>query len=93
MDRLMENVNENDMEHQVSFKESINLLSLPVELLVYIMSLLVTRDLVKLRYVSRGVRVVTTTPLLWRKFVWPLYDGREERSIMNVLKDIGECIK
>jgi len=85
----MENVND-DMECQVS---SINLLSLPVELLVYIMSLLVTRDLVKLRYVSRGVRVVTTTPLLWRKFVWPLYDGREERSIMNVLKDIGEYIK
>ena len=75
-------------------KESVNLLSLPVELLVYIMSFLrVARDLLKLRYVSRRLRAAAETPSLWSEFVWPLYDPREERSVMNVLKDFGEYIK
>ena len=71
-----------------------NILSLPVELLVYITSFLPTvRDVVKLRYVSRRLRVVTETPSLWSEFVWPLYDRREERSVMNVLKACGVYIK
>ena len=75
-------------------KESMNILSLPVELLVYIISFLPTvRDKVKLRYVSRRLRVVSETPSLWRKFVWPCYDRREERCVMNVLKACGVHIK
>ena len=67
------------------------LLSLPVELLVYIISFLPTvRDKVKLRYVSRRLQVVSETPSLWSEFVWPLYDRREEHS---VLRDCGEYIK
>jgi len=70
------------------------LISLPVELLVYIMSFLPKiRDRVKLRYVSRSIRFVCETPSLWREFVWPLYDRREKRSVMNVLKACGHCIK
>jgi len=71
-----------------------NILSLPVEMLVYIMSFLRTaRDLVQLRYVSRRLRAATDTPSLWNEFVWPLYHSREERSVMNVLKDFGWHIK
>jgi len=81
----------NPTEHP---EPSVNLLSLPVELLVYIASFIhATRDLVKLRYVSKTLRVVTETSSLWNEFVWPFYDPREERSVMNVLKDLGKYIK
>ena len=71
-----------------------NILSLPVELIVYIMSFLATmRDKVKFRYVSQKLRVVSETPSLWSEFVWPLYDSREERSLMNSLNICGEYIK
>jgi len=36
---------------------------------------------------------VVETPSLWREFVWPLYDCREECIVMNVLKDYGNHIK
>ena len=36
---------------------------------------------------------MSETPSLWREFVWPLYDRREERSVMNVLKACGDYIK
>jgi len=72
--------------------ESVNILSLPVEILVHIASFLPTRDKVKLRYVSRTLRVVSEIPSLWSEFVWPLYDRREERSVMNVLKTFGDNI-
>ena len=74
--------------------ESVYIVSLPVELLVYIISFLPTaRDKVKLRYVSQRLRVVSETPSLWREFVWPLYDHREKRSVMNVLKACGDYLK
>ena len=74
-------------------EESVEILSLPVELLVYIISFLPIRDKVKLRNVSWRLRVVGETPSLWRQFLWPLYDRREEHSVMSVLKDCGEYIK
>ena len=71
-----------------------SILSLPVELLVYVISLLpTTRDKVKLRYVSRALRTVSETPSLWSEFVWPLYQCREERSVIKVLKACGDYIK
>ena len=78
-----------------SISKSIQFMSFPAELLVYIISFLTTtRDKVKLRYVSRRLRVaVSETPSLWNEFVWPLYDRREERSVMNVLKTCGDYIK
>ena len=70
------------------------LLILPDELLLYIMSFLrATRDLVKIRYVSRRVRAVSETSSLWSEFVWPLYDHREEHSVMNLLKICGQYVK
>ena len=73
---------------------SFNILSLPVELLVYIVSFLpMIRDKVKLRHVSQRLRVVSETPTLWDEFIWPLFDPREEYSVMNVLKACGKYVK
>ena len=72
----------------------LDILSLPVELLVYMMSFLTTmREKVKLRYVSQRLRVVSETPSLWSIFVWPYYDRREECSLMKSLKSCGRFIK
>ena len=67
---------------------------LPIELLVYIFSLLPTsRDLVRLRYVSRKIRNISETSTLWKNFLWPWYDSREEGSVNEVLKVCGTHIK
>ena len=73
----------------------VNLLSLPTELLVYIISFLSSlRDRVKLRYVSKCLRcVIEGTPSLWKEFVWPYYDSREKCSVKEVLKVCGQHIK
>ena len=79
---------------EIDDRRFFNVLSLPVELLVYILSFLPTsRCKVKLRYVSRRLRVVTDIPSLWSEFVWPFYDRREELSVVNVLKAYGMYIK
>ena len=78
-------------------KSFVNLLTLPPELLVYIISFLSSlHDRVKLRYVSRWLRYVIDhegTPSLWREFVWPYYDSSEECSVKEVLKVCGQYIK
>ena len=72
-----------------------NLFSLPIELLVYIISFLSSlRDRVKLRYTSRWLRcVIEETPSLWKEFVWPYYDSCEECSVKEVLKMCGRHVK
>ncbi|XP_065906237.1 F-box and leucine-rich repeat protein 13-like [Dysidea avara] len=85
-----------DQDQDISLEEShVNLLTLPTELLVYIISFLFSlRDRVKLRYVSRWLKcVIEGTPLLWREFVWPYYDSREECSVKDLLKMCGQYIK
>ena len=92
-----------DESHEESFalmdqdKSHVNLLMLPTELLVYIISFLSSlHDKVKLRYVSRWLRYVIDhegTPSLWREFVWPYCDSREECSVKEVLKVCGQHIK
>ena len=70
------------------------LVELPIELLVYIFSLLPTsRDIVRLRYVSRKIRSISETSTLWKNFLWPWYDSREETSVNEVLKTCGTHIK
>jgi len=78
-----------------SVKETRNYLTaLPVELLVHIFSLLpTTRDRARLRYVSRRIRNVSETPLLWTEFIWLHYDTREERCLNSILKSCGGWIK
>ncbi|XP_065893308.1 uncharacterized protein [Dysidea avara] len=85
-----------EMDQGSCHEESlVNLLTLPTELLVYIISFLSSlRDRIKLRYVSRWLRcVIEGTPLLWKEFVWPYYDSREECSVREVLKLCGQHIK
>ncbi|XP_065920271.1 uncharacterized protein [Dysidea avara] len=87
---------EQPMEVYESYEESpVNLLKLPTELLVFIISFLsLLHDRIKLRYVSRWLRCVTEgTPSLWAEFVWPYYDSREECSVKEVLKVCGQHIK
>jgi len=68
--------------------------ALPTELLVLIFSFLrSTRDKVKVRYVSHRLRSVIETSSLWRTFVWPYYDDREELHINNVLETCGKYVK
>ena len=76
-------------------KSFVNLLTLPTELLVYIISFLPSlHDRVKLRYVSSWLKcLVEETPLLWKEFVWPYYDSREEYSVTQVLKVCGQHIR
>jgi len=84
------------MDQDNSHKEVlVNLLKLPMELLVIIISFLSSQcDRVKLRYVSRWLRcVVNGTPSLWKEFVWPYYDSLEESSVKEVLKVCGQHIK
>ena len=70
-----------------SAKPLINLITLPAELLVHILSFLpMTRDIVMLRYVSRRFWSICEIPSLWRQFVWPHFHAREERCVENVLE-------
>ena len=71
-----------------------NLLSLPNEVLVKIISFLPgIRDRVKLRYVSRKLRSISeTAPSLWREFVW-FVNPRAEKCLHNVMKACGAHIK
>ena len=81
------------MEQSQFNTDSRNISSLPVEILVYIVSFLTDiRDKVKLRYVSRRLRSISETPSLWRKFVWPYYDRLEERCLCNLLKACGKHV-
>ena len=74
--------------------ETLNLLSLPNEVLVNIMLCLPdSRDRVKLRYVSRKLRSISETPSLWREFVWPDCNPREEKRLKIVMKSCGMHIR
>ena len=84
------------MDKDSSHEESVlNFLTLPTELLVYIISFLSSIcDLVKLRYVSSHLRcVIEETPSLWKEFVWPCYNRHEECCVKEVLKVCGQHIK
>jgi len=83
------------MDQGNSSKEPlVSMLTLPTELLVYIISFLSQHDKVKLRYVSKWLRCVTEeTPSLWKKFVWPYYGSNEKCCVKKVLKVYGQHIK
>lgn len=69
-----------------------NLITLPAELLVYIMSLLIIRDRIKLRYVSRRLRYVSEVAALWSEFLWPYFENRHEYCVCDTLKACGEHV-
>ena len=73
--------------------EHSGLLTLPTELLVYIVTFLTTRDKAKIKCISSRLRGVMEAPSLWSEFLWPYYDSREERCVCNLLKSYGGYIK
>jgi len=85
------------MEQQpnnISDSETPNILSLPTEVLLYILQLLSdVRDRVKLRYVSRRLKSISETPSLWREFVWPYYNYRDKECLYSLLRSCGEHVQ
>ena len=69
------------------------LVTLPIEVLVYICSFLSVRHIVKVRCVSRILRHVGETPSLWKTFIWSLYPPRDSELLEHVLKMFGEHVK
>ena len=84
-----------NMDHNVESKGApLNIVTLPSELLIHIISFLTcVRDKVKLRYVSRRCLSVCETPLLWRELIWPFFDIREKRCVISVLKSCGKYVQ
>ena len=70
-----------------------SLITLPIELLVYICSFLSVRDVVKIRCVSKILRYVGETPSLWKTFIWSIYPPRESELLEHVLKMFGEHVR
>ena len=69
--------------------EDHNLLSLPIQVLVNIMSFLPVLDRIKVRYVSRELRYISETASPWREFVWPDCSLREEKCLcINFIKAV-----
>ena len=62
----------------------ITLIALPVEVLVYIISLLSTREKVEIRCVSKVLRSVSEVPSLWEELVWSHYAPHDEKLLKSV---------
>lgn len=69
------------------------LITLPVEVLVYIVSFLCTRGKVKIRYVCKRLRFISDVPSLWEEFTWLGYEQRDDRLLKSVLKVLGRHVK
>ena len=83
-----------DLKDSESGLETLNILSLPTEILLHILQFLAeARERAKLLYVSRRLRSICETPSLWRKFVWPYYSHREKEHLHSVLKSFGEHVE
>ena len=74
-------------------ERTLHLVTLPVEVLVYIVSFLPTRDKVVVRCVSKSLRSVSEVPSVWEKFVWIRYAPRDEKIIKHALRIFGKHIK
>jgi len=70
------------------------LLNLPLEVLVFIVSFLPTREKVKIRCVSKSLHSVSEVPSLWEEFIWSHYHAsRDEKLLKYLLKMFGKHIK
>ena len=69
------------------------LITLSIEVLVYICSFLSVRDVVKIRCVSKILRYVGETPSLWRTFIWSIYPPRDSELLEHILKMFGQHIR
>ena len=70
-----------------------NLVTLPTEVLKYIVSFLPTRDIARIRCVSKVLRAISEIPSLWETFVWSYYTPRDDELLEYIIKTFGEDIK
>ena len=71
----------------------ITLIALSVEVLVYIISFLATREIVGIRCVSKTLRRACEVPSLWEEFIWSRYAPRDDVLLKSILKTFGTHIK
>ena len=69
------------------------LVTLPIEVLVHIVSFLPTRDKVRIRCISRKLRSISEVPSLWEDFIWSRYAPRDEKLLKHVLRLFGKHVK
>ena len=83
------------MDKQNNFHQESLLLQLPMEMLVYIISFLSSlHDKIKLQYVSKWLKdAIEGTPSLWKEFVLPYCDSKEEHSVIEILRVCGQHVK
>ena len=70
-----------------------SLVTLPVEVLLYIISFLSTCDKVIIRCVSKSLRSVSEVPSLWERFIWTHYSPHDDKLLKHILKMFGKHIK
>ena len=71
----------------------ITMMALPVEIIVYVISLLSARDKIRICCASRSLRTICEIPLLWKEFSWSWYTPRDDISLMCVFKKFGKHIE
>ena len=69
------------------------LITLPIEVLVYIVSFLSTREKIGIRCVSKCLNSVSEVPSLWKEFIWSRYAPRDEKLLVCVIKVFGKHFK
>ena len=78
-------------ETSLSFQGS--LINLPVEVLLYIVSFLSTRDIARIRLVSKSLRSISEIPSLWEVFIWSHYAPRDDKLLKHLLRTFGKHIR
>ena len=78
---------------QTSLSVQGSLVNLPVEVLLYIVSFLSTRDIARIRFVSRSLRSISEIPSLWEVFVWSNYAPRDDKLLKHLLRTFGKHIR
>ena len=71
----------------------ITMMALPVEIIVYVISLLSARDKIRICCASRSLRTICEIPLLWKEFSWSWYTPRDDISLVCVFKKFGKHIE
>ena len=69
------------------------LVTLPIEVLVHIVSFLPTCDKVRIRCISKTLRSISEVPSLWQDFIWSGYAPRDDKLLKHVLRVFGKHVK
>ena len=78
---------------QTSLSFQSSLVNLPVEVLLYIVSFLSTRDIARIRLVSKSLRSISEIPSLWEVFTWSHYAPRDDKLLKHLLRTFGKHIR